>query len=234
MNRELFDNAKALVESRKIEAVEVALQTVYGQGTDAQKAEIERLAIGLMMLNSQSENIQWSIGRFENAQWNDKVFLLHFIAEHIVRSSSESLKCEPSLLKSLFGMWESLFEAIEMHPTLFRLRKVLTHAKEMRRINASYSFVLEQMDEDPECFFIYLNTIFGVCETGVAAVLRYDCAHIRNSVYHEVCSRQQLIDEYAVSKDGYCFKFMWDTGFSVDVELLDGTALSYDFTGLPL
>ena len=35
MNRELFDNAKALVESRKIEAVEVALQTMYGQGTDA-------------------------------------------------------------------------------------------------------------------------------------------------------------------------------------------------------
>ena len=36
MNRELFDNAKALVESRKIEAVEVALQTMYGQGTIAQ------------------------------------------------------------------------------------------------------------------------------------------------------------------------------------------------------
>ena len=91
MNRELFDNAKALVESRMIEAVEVALQTVYGLGTDAQKAEIEEMAVVLMMVNRDKGCIKWAKSRLESTQFVNSTVVIHSIASLLLKTSQQSL-----------------------------------------------------------------------------------------------------------------------------------------------
>ncbi|NQX77260.1 hypothetical protein [Gilvibacter sp.] len=108
MNRELFDNAKALVESRKIEAVEVALQTVYGQGTDAQKAEIEEMAVVLMMVNRDKGCIKWAKSRLESTQFVNSTVVIHSIASLLLKTSQQSLKCSLERMKDLCGMWDAM------------------------------------------------------------------------------------------------------------------------------
>ena len=204
MNRELFDNAKALVESRKIEAVEVALQTVYNQGTDAQKAEIEEMAVVLMMVNRHNENIEWALNKIDQARHNQKVFLLQSAATLLLKTSSQSLFCSVERIQELWEMWRTMQIELEHYVYGEPILEIIDSIQSLRALSY-YDVALRPINKAETLLLVDLDTKYGVVETNVPIVIKGDyCA---DALYLRLKKVINELPRYMKSNSGIAFRF---------------------------